>query len=110
MGWIFRSTDIDPRTGIEEDAYLGVGEDEGKVKFVRRQKLGQVLNYTHESRANAPSNFRHDDGMFHAATIPLVEIERWQTEHGFNWHQATPSERRAWLERHKHFKVRDVRL
>ena len=109
MGFFYRSTEPDPVTGIIEDVYLGYGDDEGKVQFCRRQNVDEELRLAHESRAAAPNHFNGTDGLYKSASVPMVEMERWKTDYGFDWFQATPKERKAWMNKYgNRWKMRDV--
>lgn len=109
MGFFFRSSEVNPINGVMEDVYLGYGADEGTVQFRRRQNIDEELKLAHESRAAAPCHFHNDEAMYKSASVPVVEVERWKSEMGFDWFKATPAERKDWMNKHgRPWKLRDV--
>ena len=34
-------------------------------------------------------HFNGIDGLYKSASVPMVEMERWKTDYGFDWFQAT---------------------
>ena len=112
MGFFYRSTDRDPLTGIQEDVYLGYGDDEGKVRFERKQEVGSYQRKMHENRAAAPTSFHRSGGIYKSAEVPLIEVERWKTAYGFDWFNVSDNERRKWLNRSENarWKARNVTI
>ena len=101
--------DYDPETGITERFYY----HNGKITIQRLQDIDEQARIVQAVRNEAPTNFTDSkNGLFAAANVPFVEMERWKTEHGFEWNKSTTNEKRAWLnsDRAKQWKVRNVKL
>jgi len=101
--------DYDPDTGITERFYY----DNGKITIQRLQDIDEHAGIVQSLRNNAPTNFSATtNGVYAAASVPAIEVERWKTEHGFDWFQTTDNEKRKWLNSDKasHWKMRDKKL
>ena len=79
-----------------------------RMHIVRTQIVDSVLDHNREAQANL-HNHRSgfgNTGIHHVAKIPLVQVEKWIAEEGFNWFQSTDAERRAKLNDPKYAKYR----
>ena len=92
------SRDYDPGTGITEEAWFD--EVKGTLTLRRLQDVEATLAdnrnafnmYTGKKPTYGDSN-----GIHKVATIPLMFIEKWMREDGFDWYNSTDAERRAKL-------------
>ena len=104
-------TDYDDFTGITEEFWFDEATNEVTIR--RLMDIREDAAAVARERNATPTTFTDvDKGIFRAADIPLIEVERWETEHGFKWNETTPKEKREWLNRqeNKHWKTRNVRL
>ena len=84
---------LDTATGIQEE----YGVEDGKVHTIRKQDIEPFLRSAAEQRKHNPTNFKNTNGLYKRATVPVVEVERWLTEYGFNWYTATEAEKQKWM-------------
>lgn len=94
-------SDYDKATGITEEFWYQEGNagKPGKVTIRRLQDVEGQLDFNKQAY-NSHSGIGYADskgGAHHVARIPLIVIERWKTETGFDWFNSTDKERRAKL-------------
>ena len=104
--------ETDHFTRVTECAYYDDVED--KLEFERTQDAGLILE-TNKIQMNAHGshpNYSDSNGMHLAARIPMILVEQWKTQQGFDWFKSTDNERRAWLDKPEHafLKVRPGKL
>lgn len=105
-------SETDPVTLITEKVYYDETLD--ALQFERTQDAGLILN-TNKMQMNAHDsrpNYSDSNGMHLAARIPMILVEQWKTQQGFDWFKSTDNERRAWLDKPEHafLKVRPGKL
>ena len=73
--------------------------EDGRVYHKRIQPVGAFHKYSKERQSQVDEHgmFKKNDGLYHAARIPLVEVERWKKQYGFDWFAASEPEKKAWL-------------
>lgn len=86
----------DPFTGITEETFYD--EENKKLHMRRSQDVEHTLavnKQLYNQRKHA--GYSDSDGLHHVAHIPLMVLEKWMREDGFNWFQSTDAERRKRL-------------
>jgi len=89
--------DYDSETGITEEFWYN--EAEGKMTIRRLQDVEDQLDFNKDA-FNSHSGIDYSDskgGAHHVARIPLIILEKWKREEGFDWFNSTDKERRARL-------------
>ena len=84
-------------TGITEEFWFD--DATNKVTIRRLQDVEGQLDFNRQA-FNSHSGIGYGDsegGAHHVARIPLVVIEKWKTEKGFDWFNSTDKERRKIL-------------
>lgn len=79
-----------------------------RMHIVREQIVDSVLDANREQVANIhnqKSGFGNN-GLYHAARIPLAQIEKWISEEGFNWFQSSDADKRKKLNDPQYAKYR----
>lgn len=91
------SRDYDPVTGVT-DEYWHHTDGSNKLTIRRLQDVEGVIRDNKE-QFNSHSRIGYGDsnGLHKIATIPLITIERWLREDGFDWFNSTDKDRRAKL-------------
>ena len=92
-------SEYSPDTGITTEYWAWEENGLGKLTIRRLQDTNEILKSNKEefnSHADKATFSDVKNGLFKAAEIPFVVLEQWMSE-GFNWYEATPSERRAKL-------------
>ena len=107
------ASDYDEHTGITEETWY---DDMAKTITLRRYQdvedtlaLNQELYNSHQHKKPV---FNDVDGIYHAATIPFMVIEKWLREDGFDWFKATCAERAKKLNdiENRYLRVRPGRI
>tara|TARA_R110000803_G_scaffold117357_4_gene185889 strand:+ start:598 stop:930 length:333 start_codon:yes stop_codon:yes gene_type:complete len=99
-------------TGITEETWYNVETRELTLKRFQDVEhtlaMNKVLYNEHTSK---PKFTDVKDGVYHAARIPLMVIEKWMKE-GFNWYKASENEKKAKLNapEWRHLRVRPGKL
>jgi len=81
-----------------------------KMHIVRIQNVEGVINANKEAISNIhnqKSGFGNN-GMYHAARIPLAQLEKWKSEEGFDWFNSTESEKKQKMNdpKYAHYRTR----
>ena len=104
-------TDYDKDTGVTEEFWYNEVTDEMTIK--RYQDVEAVID-TNKNMFNSHNRVSYGDsnGNHLVARIPLILVEVWKNEHGFDWFASSDRERRAWLDKPEHafLKVRPGKL
>lgn len=79
--------------GIQEE----YGVEDGKVHTLRKQDIEPFLRSAAQQRNHNPINHAQDNGLYKRATVPVVEVERWKTEYGFDWYNSSETEKQKWM-------------
>tara|TARA_R110000744_G_C19370310_1_gene562420 strand:+ start:6951 stop:7289 length:339 start_codon:yes stop_codon:yes gene_type:complete len=97
MGMKLINSEYDSFTGITEEFWYD--DLTNKVTIRRLQDVQEQLDFNKQCYNNHSGIGYQDSegGAHHVARIPLVVIERWKTEEGFDWFNSTDKERRAKL-------------
>ena len=96
-------SDYDQFTGITEEIWWEdpvIPGGPGKITIRRLQDVDHILAQNQIARSMFPSkqaNYRDSNGLHKVAEIPLMLIEKWLREDGFDWYNSTDAERRARL-------------
>jgi len=93
--------------GITEEYWYG----DGKLTIRRLQDVEGVLDLN-KQHYNSHGNvgYGDSDGLHKVARVPLVLIEKWLREEGFDWFNSTDAERRARLNANPKLLVRPGKL
>lgn len=95
---------LDTSTGIKTTT----GIEGGKTHVRVEQDVTAYLKEAEKARF-AKTGFKDaTNGMYHRARIPLVALDEWRINHGFDWMKASEEERRKWM-RTEHFKMYELR-
>ena len=111
MAKVLVNREFDEFSQIYEDFYFD--EATGEVTIQRWQNIDKHAAYVRDVRNDSPDNFSGSKhGIFAAASVPSIEVERWKTEMGFDWNKADNNERRKWLNKSEnaHWKLRNAHL
>lgn len=89
-------TEYDPKTGFTEKFWYDTDKD--RVTIERTQDVEGQLKFNRACH-NSHSGGYGDSvgGAHHVARIPLVILEKWKREEGFDWFNSTDKERKARL-------------
>jgi hypothetical protein len=101
------ASEYDPETGFTEEFWFD--EQTGKVTINRIQDVEGTIEANRATYMGASKDYSDSKGGAHlVARIPLVIIEKWLREDGFDWFNSTDKERRAILNKaeNKFLKVR----
>ena len=94
----------DITTGIQTE----IAAEDGKIHTLRKQDIEPFLRQASRARFEGPTDFKKDDGLYKRASIPVVEIDRWRLEYGFDWMNSSQEEKRRWMKT-PHFKQYELR-
>lgn len=100
----------DPATGITEQYWHNPLE--GTVTIRKLQDVQKVIDNNKEEFNSFNKGYSDSRGTHKIATIPMVVIDKWRAEDGFDWFKATSNERKRWLEKPENavFKTRPGKL
>ncbi len=95
---------------IEEYYY---NEQDEKIYYRKIEQLGNHIE-ANQQDFNFHNGVGYGDsqGVHKVASIPLILIDKWKKEHGFDWFNSTDREKRLWLDKPEHafLKVRPGKL
>jgi hypothetical protein len=88
--------DYDPVTKFTDEYWYD--DNTNRLTIRRVQDVEDNLNHNkNEFNEYGNIGYAKSKGLHKVASIPLVIIERWIREDGFNWYKSTDAERRAKL-------------
>ena len=83
--------------GILEE-YVAKGDS---LRVTQKQDVTEFVKFANEAQAgyNEPGNgvFTNNNGLYHAARIPVNVVEGWKAKYGFDWFTAPEAEKKKWL-------------
>lgn len=97
------SRDYDPVTGFTDEYYYIEPTSKFETPKIRIRRLQDVESNIDNNKnlfnsfAGKKPTYSDSGGLHKVASIPLVIIEKWMKEDGFNWFKSTDKERRAKL-------------
>lgn len=94
--------DYDSFTGITEEYHWEEPIEpgaKGKLHITRLQDMDKTidLNKAQHNTYAANAGYGDSNGVHHIARIPMILVEKWKREEGFDWFNSTDKERRARL-------------
>lgn len=104
--------DYEPDTGITEEFWFS--EEKQTITIRRLQDVDPILAMNRNEFnmfAGKKPTFNDVNGIYKAATIPNILIEKWKKE-GFDWFKATEKEKAARLNSidYRHLKTRPGKI
>jgi len=105
------------KIAVEHDKITGIIEETWYDEATRKLTLKRYQDVEHTLALNRAMYNMHtgkkpsfkdvgqDTGVYLKARIPLMIIEKWMREEGFNWYTASPRERAARLNSNEYQKL-----
>lgn len=87
-------------TGATEHYYYDHSSDKIIVRHV--VDVEGIIDQNKREFNSHSGGYGDSDGLHKIATIPLILIDKWKRENGFDWFNSTDKERRAWLDKPEH--------
>lgn len=95
------SREFNPTSGCFEEYWYDHSQDKIILRHV--METDEIINANKEEYNQFNGvGYGDSNGMHKVATIPLILINKWKQENGFDWFNSTDKERRAWLDKPEH--------
>lgn len=97
----FMGKEFNEHTGCWEEYYYDHSRDVIVIRHV--MDTDPIIN-ANKQEYNSFNGVGYGDsnGMHKVASIPLILVEKWKRELGFDWFNSTDKERRIWLDKPEH--------
>ncbi|QVJ07758.1 hypothetical protein S1R3Y_000050 [Vibrio phage vB_ValP_VA-RY-3] len=93
--------EFNQHTGLIEEYYYDHTKDRIVIRHI--METDPIINSNKEEFKQFNGvGYGDSNGLHKVASIPLILIEKWKKEHGFDWFNSTDRERRIWLDKPEH--------